>query len=159
MVNDLGLVIGVAAVAKAVQQAGGIIGPLGLGWLSDRMSRKRVIQASLFFSAIGSWVLAWQGPSLMPLFATLFVYGVFTHSRMTLTQALIADSVAEEERDAAFSAFFFIGFISVPIWGIATGVMMEFLGFPIAFSVLAVTYLVGMALMSLIDEKRPVPIG
>ena len=155
MVNDLNMTIGLAAVAKAVQQSGGIIGPLGLGWLSDHMSRKRVIQASLFLSAIGSWVLAWQGPSLVPLFSTLFVYGVFTHSRMTLTQALIADSVSEDERDAAFSAFFFIGFLSVPIWGIATGVMMEFLGFSVAFSVLAFTYLIGMALMSLIKEEKP----
>jgi hypothetical protein len=57
-----------------------------------------------------SWVLAWMGPSLIPLFISLFVYGVFTHSHMTLTQALIADSVDEAERAAAFSAFFLIGY-------------------------------------------------
>jgi MFS family permease len=153
LVNDLGLVLGVAGLAKAAQQLGGIVGPIGFGWLSDRISRKRVIQASLILSAIGSWVVAWQGPSLIPLFISLFVYGVFTHSRMTLTQALIADSVEENERDAAFSAFFLIGFISVPIWGITTGVMMEFFGFSVAFSVIAFTYIIGMLLMSFVQEK------
>jgi MFS transporter, FSR family, fosmidomycin resistance protein len=153
LVNDLGLVLGVAGLAKAAQQLGGIVGPVGFGWLSDRISRKRVIQASLILSAIGSWVVAWMGPSLIPLFISLFVYGVFTHSRMTLTQALIADSVEESERDAAFSAFFLIGFISVPVWGITTGIMMEFWGFSVAFSVIAFTYIIGMFLMSFVQEK------
>ncbi|MDA1175299.1 MAG: MFS transporter, partial [Chloroflexi bacterium] len=157
LVKDLGLVLGVAGLAKAAQQAGGIVGPIGFGWLSDRISRKRVLQASLLLSAIGSWVVAWMGPSLIPLFISLFIYGVFTHSRMTLTQALIADSVEESERDAAFSAFFLIGFISVPIWGITTGVMMEFFGFSVAFSVIAFTYIIGMFLMSFVQEKPRVP--
>ena len=74
-----------------------------------------------------------------------------------LTQALIADSVEENERDAAFSAFFLIGFISVPIWGITTGVMMEFFGFSVAFSVIAFTYIIGMFLMSFVQEKPRVP--
>ncbi|MDA0798723.1 MAG: MFS transporter [Chloroflexi bacterium] len=157
LVKDLGLVLGVAGLAKAAQQAGGIVGPIGFGWLSDRISRKRVLQASLLLSAIGSWVVAWMGPSLIPLFISLFIYGVFTHSRMTLTQALIADSVEESERDAAFSAFFLIGFISVPIWGITTGVMMEFFGFSVAFSVIAFTYIIGMFLMSFVQENPRVP--
>ena len=104
-------------------------------------------------SAIGNWVVAWMGPPLIPLFISLFVYGVFTHSRMTLTQALIADSVDEAERDAAFSAFFLIGFISIPIWGIATGVMMEFWGLSVAFSAIACTYIIGMLLMSFVQEQ------
>jgi MFS family permease len=153
LVNDMGLVLAVAGFAKAAQQLGGIVGPVGFGWLSDRLSRKRVLQASLILSAIGSWVVAWMGPSLIPLFISLFIYGVFTHSRMTLTQALIADSVEEAERDAAFSAFFLIGFISVPIWGITTGIMMEFWGFSVAFSVIAFTYIIGMLLMSFVQEQ------
>jgi MFS family permease len=153
LVNDMGLVLAVAGFAKAAQQLGGIVGPVGFGWLSDRLSRKRVLQASLILSAIGSWVVAWMGPSLIPLFISLFIYGVFTHSRMTLTQALIADSVEEAERDAAFSAFFLIGFISVPIWGITTGIMMEFWGFSVAFSVIAFTYIIGTLLMSFVQEQ------
>jgi MFS family permease len=157
MVEDLGLVLTVAGLAKAVQQGGGIIGPLGFGWLSDRISRKRVLQASLVLSAFGSWWVAWQGAGYYhrPLFISLFVYRVFSHSRMTLTQAIIADSVAEEERDAAFSAFFFIGFLSVPFWGVAVGFMMKYLGFSTAFSIIAFSYIIGAVLMSFIDDSKP----
>ena len=154
MVNDPGLTIGMAAIAKSVQQAGGIAGPIAFGWLSDQMSRKLVIQASLVLSAVGSWVVAFQGPSLLPLLASLAVYGVFTHSRMTLTQALVADSVSDEEVDAAFSVFYFIGFISAPVWAIITGVLMEFFGFKFAFSILAFSYLAGMVLMFWVQETR-----
>ncbi|MDA1035906.1 MAG: MFS transporter [Chloroflexi bacterium] len=157
MVDDLGMTLFVAGLAKATQQGGGIIGPMGFGWLSDRLSRKRVLQASLILSALGSWWVAWQGESYLyiPLFISLFVYGVFSHSRMTQTQAIIADSVEEHERDAAFSAFFFIGFLSVPFWGIAVGVMMEYLGFSMAFTIVAFSYILGAVLMSFVEDKKP----
>lgn len=157
MVENLGMVLTVAGLAKATQQAGGIFGPMGFGWLSDRLSRKRVLQASLILSALGSWWVAWQGAGYyyVPLFISLFVYGVFSHSRMTQTQAIIADSVSEEERDAAFSAFFFIGFLSVPFWGVAVGVMMEFLGFSMAFTIVAFSYILGAVLMSFVEDVKP----
>ncbi|MCI0889076.1 MAG: MFS transporter, partial [Chloroflexi bacterium] len=47
MRTDLLLSPWTAAWAKSVQQLGGIVGPLGFGWLSDRLSRTRVLQASL----------------------------------------------------------------------------------------------------------------
>ena len=157
MVRDLGLTLVMAAVAKSVQQVGGIAGPLGFGWLSDRLSRTRVLQASLVLSALGSWLVAFQGPSLVPLFISLAVYGAFTHSRQTLTQALVADSVTDEQLDAAFSIFYTIGFISAPFWALLTGALMQLFGFTTAFSVLAFSYLLGVVLMFWVKDTRKVP--
>ena len=157
-VDDLGLTVAMAAGVKMAQQFGGMAGPLAFGYISDRVSRKRVIQASLLLSALGSWWVAFQGPPLPVLFLSLAVYGVFTHSRMSLTQALVADSIPDEDRDAAFSVFFFIGFFSVPIWGPVTGYLMQTVGFSITFSLLAFTYLAGMLLMSFaVDSRSPKP--
>ncbi len=157
MVRDLGLTLVMAAVAKSVQQVGGIAGPLGFGWLSDRLSRTRVLQASLVLSALGSWLVAFQGPSLVPLFISLAVYGAFTHSRQTLTQALVADSVTDEQLDAAFSIFYTIGFISAPFWALLTGALMQLFGFTTAFSVLAFSYLLGVVLMFWVKDVPKVP--
>jgi dipeptide/tripeptide permease len=77
-----------------------------------------------------------------------------TGSRNTLTQALIADSLADEDRDAAFSVYYFLGFLSGPVWALLTGFIMENYGFSLAFSVLTVSYVLGMALMFLIQEPR-----
>ena len=157
MVHDLGLTLVMAAVAKSVQQVGGIAGPLGFGWLSDHLSRTRVLQASLVLSALGSWLVAFQGPSLVPLFISLAVYGAFTHSRQTLTQALVADSVTDEQLDAAFSIFYTIGFISAPFWALLTGALMQLFGFTTAFSVLAFSYLLGVVLMFWVKDAPRVP--
>jgi hypothetical protein len=61
------------------------------------------MQTSLFISAIMTWLLARQGPELVQLLPILLFYGCATYSRNTLTQAIVADSASEDDRDAAFS--------------------------------------------------------
>lgn len=179
IVNDLGLGLAFAGIGLTLIQVGGIVGPIGLGWLSDRISRKAVIQASLLLSALATWWLAaehafirgWlisnglmdegtadmanQGVFIGVFVLNLLIYGAFTHSRGTLTQALVADSVADADRDAAFSAYYTIGFISTPFWALLSGAMMAAWGFSVAFAVLAFTYLIGMLLMFMVEDVRP----
>ena len=169
LVRDYGLSLTVAGLALSVFTLGSVVGPLCFGWLSDRLSRKNVIQVSLLLSALGTLSLAhqdvifstftaalaplWPGAadSFVPfLFVNLLLYGGVTSSRMTLTQALVADSLADDDRDAAFSVYYFVAFFSDPIWSLVTGVLMENFGFGFAFSRLSATYLVGMALLFLI---------
>ncbi len=154
LVNDLAFPVTVAGLALSVLQLGGIAGPIGLGWLSDRVSRVAVIQASLLLSALATAWLAFQGAHLPLLLLNLVVYGAVTGSRNSLTQALIADSLSDEDRDAAFSIYYFIGFISGPVWSLLTGFIMESLGFSTAFSVLAFSYLAGMVLMFFVEDPR-----
>ena len=174
LVNDLGLSIATAGIALSVFTAGSVVGPLCFGWLSDRVARQRVIQISLVLSALGTLALAhqdflqsvvsdavrpwWSSEAdlVLPLlFINLLFYGGVTSSRLTLTQALVADSLADDDRDAGFSLYYFIGFFSDPIWSLVTGVLMENFGFSFAFSRLAATYVVGMLLLFLIRTPRP----
>ena len=73
---------------------------------------------------------------------------------MTLTQAMVADSLPDADRDAAFSVFFFLGFLSAPFWAILVGVLMDAYGFNIAFGILAVSYIAEMALMLFATDPR-----
>lgn len=178
LVNDLGLSLATAGLALSVFTAGSVVGPLCFGWFSDRVPRQRVIQASLVLSALGTLALAhqdfiqstvadlvrpwWtsQADLVVPLLLiNLLFYGSVTSSRLTLTQALVADSLGDEDRDAAFSLYYFIGFFSDPIWSLVTGALMENFGFSFAFSRLAVTYVIGMLLLFLIRSPRPVARG
>ena len=154
--NDLALTTTVIAVALTAMHVGGIIGPIFLGWLSDKVSRKWVIQFSLVFSSLATLWLAFQGAFLPLLLLNLLLYGIVTRSRMTLTQAMVADSLPEPDRDAAFSVFFFLGFASAPFWALLVGLLMENMGFTFAFSVLAGSYILGIALMFFVNDERPI---
>jgi dipeptide/tripeptide permease len=66
----------------------------------------------------------------------------------------VADSLGDQDRDAAFSVYYFVAFFSDPIWSLVTGVLMQNFGFAFAFSRLSVTYLAGMLLLFLVNERR-----
>src|ERR1051326_1853114 len=153
--NDLGVSLAVTGITLAVLQLGAISGPLIFGWLSDRFPRSRVMQVSLLISAIMTWLLAGQGPELVPLVPIMLVYGFSTYSRNTLTQAIVADSASDEDRDAASSLYFFVGFISAPSWSFLAGVLMDRFGFTAAFNVLGFSYSAGILALLLMDD-RPV---
>jgi len=58
LVKDEGLSLTLAGLALSVFTLGSVVGPLGFGWLSDRFSRKTIIQAALLLSALGTLSLA-----------------------------------------------------------------------------------------------------
>jgi len=60
---------------------------------------------------------------------------------------LLSDLVGEDLFDAAFSLYYFIGFVSIPFWTIITGGVMTKFGFGPAFSVISTSYLLAMSLL------------
>lgn len=136
-----------------LMQGAGLVGPLAIAWFSDRTgTRVLVTQGSLLLSAIMTLWLVQHG-QLGPLFyVNLILYGAFVQARGALTQAMIGDFATDELTDAAFSIYYFVGFISGPIWTLIIGYVMEHHGFTPAFYTAASTYLVGMLLLLFIKE-------
>lgn len=151
-VNDLHVDATYAAFLFTLLQVGGLVGPIAWGWLSDRFNRAHIIQASLFLSAVTTLLLGWQDSVTPWLLLNLVIYGTVVTSRQTLTQALLTDIADERILDAAFSLYFFIGFISAPIWTLLTGWVMDRFGFGAAFTLISSSYLLGMALLLFLRE-------
>lgn len=145
-----------AGLLLMVIQAAGIAGPLGVAWLSDRLGyRTTFVQATLFLSALMTVWLAHHA-ALSPLFfLNLVLYGAVVHSRGSLTQAMVGDYASEKMQDAAFSIYYFVGFMSGPVWTLVTGYIMDSYGFTPAFYVAGGTYLAGMVLLNFIKEEKP----
>ena len=158
-VHDFNISITYGAFLFTFIQVGSLIGPFVWGWISDRFDRKLVIQASLLMSALCTLWLAWQQHISTGLFVNLVIYGAAVTSRQTLTQALLADLVGEELFDAAFSLYYFIGFVSIPFWTLITGGVMTHYGFGPAFTVISTSYLLAMSLLVLLRTpvKQPSP--
>jgi MFS family permease len=136
-----------------IMMGAGLIGPLGIAWLSDRTGKRTSItQVTLLLSAIMTIWLA-QHTSLGPLFyLNLVLYGSVVQARGSLTQTMIGDFASPELTDAAFSIYYFVGFVSGPIWTLIIGYMMQHYGFAPAFYVAAATYIAGMLLLSFVKE-------
>jgi MFS family permease len=149
-VHDFNISITYGAFLFTFIQVGSLIGPFIWGWISDRFNRKLVIQASLLMSALCTLWLAWQRDVSAGLFINLVVYGAAVTSRQTLTQALLADLVGEDLFDAAFSLYYFIGFVSIPFWTVITGGVMTHYGFGPAFTLISTSYLLAMSLLGLL---------
>jgi len=98
-------------------------------------------------SALCTLWLAWQESVSAGLFVNLVIYGAAVTSRQTLTQALLADLVGDDLFDAAFSLYYFIGFISIPFWTVITGSVMTKYGFGPAFTLISTSYLLAMSLL------------
>jgi MFS family permease len=141
-------------VLLTLMQAAGLVGPLAIAWFSDRAGTRRAItQATLFLSAAMT-VLLVQHASLSPLFyVNLLLYGAFVQARGSLTQTMIGDFATPELTDAAFSIYYFVGFISGPIWTMIIGYVMQHYGFTPAFYLAAGTYIAGMLLLRFVKEE------
>jgi dipeptide/tripeptide permease len=85
----------------------------------------------------------------------LILYGSVVQARGSLTQTMIGDFASPELTDAAFSIYYFVGFISGPIWTLIIGYTMDHYGFAPAFYIAAATYVAGMLLLLMVkDDAR-----
>jgi MFS family permease len=154
LANDFGytaLMVGTLMTAISI---GSIVGPIIFGWLSDRLSRTAILQVSLALSCAGSLWVAALGPGEVMLFISLLLYSAVTSSRGTQTQAIVADSATDEDRDAAFSLYFLLGFLSQPFWVLITGYLMDKAGFSTALTVLSTTYILGIVILCFVRDER-----
>jgi len=141
-----------------LMQAAGLVGPLAIAWYSDRTGRRRgITQLTLLLSALMTvWLV--QHPSLSFFFyLNLILYGAVVQARGSLTQTMIGDYATPELTDAAFSIYYFVGFISGPVWTLIIGYVMEHHGFTPAFYIAAITYIAGMVLLKFVKEDPKLP--
>ncbi|HEY7221350.1 MAG TPA: MFS transporter, partial [Candidatus Binatia bacterium] len=138
-----------------LMQTGGLIGPMLIAWFSDRSGKRTLItQATLIMSAFLTVLLVQHSGLTILFYVNLILYGAFVQARGALTQTMIGDFATPELTDAAFSIYYFVGFISGPIWTLIIGYVMQHYGFTQAFYIAAGTYIAGMLLLMFVQEKN-----
>jgi MFS transporter, FSR family, fosmidomycin resistance protein len=135
-------------------QGAGLIGPLAIAWFSDRIGKRRgVTQLTLALSAVTTVMFVHHSSMTVFFYLNLLLYGAVVQARGALTQTMIGDFASEELTDAAFSIYYFIGFISGPAWTMIVGYVMQHYGFAPAFYIAAGTYIAGMGLLTFVREE------
>jgi len=140
LVDARGISPGVAAALFGVPQLAGLVGAPMAGTLSDRFGRRIVLLLGLALMGPAAWALTAVPNELV--FLPLLLIGVSLSIRATTTEVLIVDNTPPERRSTVLGTYYLVnqpvGGIAAPIFGGIAGAI----GIGVAYSWLAVAFLV-----------------
>ena len=154
--GPLGISEGTTAILYALLLVGAVVGPLLAGWLSDRFGRRRTLVVYYLLSAAGVLAFLAAGSNLVLLVPLLLPFGTAVFSESPVLQAFLADRASGPIRDVAFSVYFTCAFGIGAAWAFVIGNVAAAWGYPVAFTLMAVSYLGAAVLVALVRER---PLG
>ena len=143
------------ALLYALLLVGAVVGPLLAGWLSDRFGRRRTLIVYYVLSAVGIVAFVAAGSNLGLLVPLLLPFGTAVFSESPVLQAYLADRATGPTRDVAFSVYFTFAFGIGAFWAFVIGNVVATFGYPVAFGVMATSYLAAALLLALVGQERP----
>jgi MFS family permease len=147
------------AILYALLLIGAVVGPLLAGWISDHFGRRRTLVVYYLLSAVGILAFLAAGSNVVLLVPLLLPFGTAVFSESPVLQAFLADRASGPTRDVAFSVYFTCAFGIGAFWALVIGNVAGAWGYPVAFVLMAVSYLGAAALVSLVPAAAPEPSG
>jgi MFS family permease len=141
----------------ALLLVGAVIGPILAGVLSDRYGRRPTLVAYYLLSAVGILVFVAVGANLVLLVPLLLPFGTAVFSESPVLQAYLADRASGPIRDVAFAVYFTFAFGIGAFWAFVIGSIIGEFGYPVAFGVMAASYVAAaLLLVAVRDRLEPV---
>jgi MFS family permease len=150
--GPLGIDEGTTAWLYALLLVGAVVGPLLAGWLSDHLGRRRTLVGYYLLSAVGILLFLAAGANLWLLAPLLLPFGTAVFSESPVLQAYLADRASGPMRDVAFSVYFTLAFGVGAFWAFVIGNVVAAWGYPIAFGVMAASYVAAAVLLVAIRD-------
>jgi MFS family permease len=150
--GPLGIDKGTTDWLYALLLVGAVVGPLLAGWISDRVGRKRTLVTYYLLSAVGIALFLAAGANLWLLAPLLLPFGTAVFSESPVLQAYLADRASGPMRDVAFSVYFTLAFGVGAFWAFVIGNVVAAWGYPIAFGVMAASYVAAAVLLVAIRD-------
>ena len=137
----------------ALLLVGAVVGPILAGVLSDRFGRRPTLVAYYLLSALGIVVFVAVGANLVLLVPVLLPFGTAVFSESPVLQAYLADRASGPIRDVAFAVYFTFAFGIGAFWAFVIGTIIGEFGYPIAFGVMAASYVAAAVLLLAVSER------
>lgn len=139
--------------------AASIAGPVIGGILGDRYGRRRALIVTYLAGAAALVGFGWVGDHVLALAVVGLLVGVLAYTESPLLQALFSDLTQDGSSRAAFGAFFAIAYGIGSVWTAVLGWVITTAGFPVAFTVMAGSFLASAAVIVAIRPQPPTPAG
>ncbi|MBA4169160.1 MAG: MFS transporter [Chloroflexi bacterium] len=136
----------------ALLLVGAVIGPILAGILSDRFGRRPVLVSYYLMSAVGILAFMAAGANLFLLVPLLLPFGTAVFSESPVLQAYLADRALGPMRDVAFAVYFTFAFGIGAFWAFIIGQVVNGFGYPVAFGVMAASYVAAALLLVAVRE-------
>ncbi len=145
----------VVGLLFSLMLAGGVLGPLAAGALSDRFGRRRVLWVAFGLSAVVVslyGVAAHRVDVLVPL---TFAVGLVAYAENPLLQALLSEAVQREAQATVFGYYFAITYGIGSLWVIALGFLIQHAGFGAGFLMMGASYVAAGLILVPARRRRP----
>jgi MFS family permease len=157
--GPLGLDDGTVRLLYALLLVGAVVGPILAGVLSDRLGRRPTLITYYLLSAVGILAFLAAGANLLFLVPLLIPFGTAVFSESPVLQAYLADRAVGPMRDVAFAVYFTFAFGIGAFWAFVIGFVVEAFGYPIAFAVMAASYVAAALLLVAVRERSDGAVG
>ncbi|MDQ4036565.1 MAG: MFS transporter [Chloroflexota bacterium] len=137
----------------ALLLVGAVVGPILAGVLSDRFGRRPTLVTYYLASAVGILAFLAAGANLFLLVPLLLPFGTAVFSESPVLQAYLADRAAGPMRDVAFAVYFTFAFGIGAFWAFIIGFVADAFGYPVAFTIMAASYVAAAALLLAVRER------
>ena len=147
LAGPLGFDDATVGLLYALLLVGAVVGPILAGVLSDRLGRRRTLVAYYLLSAAGILAFVAAGANLFLLVPLLLPFGTAVFSESPVLQAYLADRATGPMRDVAFAVYFTFAFGIGAFWAFVIGQVAANYGYPVAFGVMAASYVAAAVLL------------
>lgn len=151
--GPLDLDSGTVTVLYGLLLVGAVVGPILAGILSDRFGRRPTLVTYYLLSAVGIVAFVAAGANLFLLVPLLLPFGTAVFSESPVLQAYLADRATGPMRDVAFAVYFTFAFGIGAIWAFIIGNVAAAFGYPVAFGVMACSYVAAALLLIAVRER------
>ena len=130
--QNVGIPVALAPLLGLVFNLTYTLGSWPAGWFSDRFSRRWIAAAGYFIFA-GVYFMFGRAPSILALWITMAVYGLYYALTQPVLKALVVEVVGQEVRGRALGIYFFVTSVATLAASLITGELWKHHGAAVPF--------------------------
>ncbi len=151
LVSERGASLVQSGFLYTLMVAGGLVGSVVLGYLSDRLPKKIMLTVLYLLVSLSVFMLTFPVP-VAALAVLLILTGMTLYGTVPILQAMIMNFVGPELRDAILGVYFTSDFVVLGLGPLISGFLVDMMGFNIMFYVMSALLLIG-SILSLSTHK------